>query len=70
MPHSGEDFGALSIAIFLTQKLHVSVLRRAKQSGVEYIASPGGSTNDEGVIQACDEHGITLVHTGLRLFHH
>jgi len=43
---------------------------RAKQSGVDYIASPGGSTNDEGVVQACDEHGITLVHTGLRLFHH
>ncbi|XP_022646889.1 bifunctional purine biosynthesis protein PURH-like isoform X2 [Varroa jacobsoni] len=43
---------------------------RAKQSGVDYIASPGGSTNDDGVIQACNEHNITLIHTGLRLFHH
>ncbi|RWS14585.1 bifunctional purine biosynthesis protein PURH-like protein [Dinothrombium tinctorium] len=43
---------------------------RAKQSGVRYIASPGGSTNDKVVIDACDEHKITLVHTNLRLFHH
>jgi len=43
---------------------------RAKESGVSYIASPGGSTNDEVVFQACNEHGITLIHTNLRLFHH
>jgi AICAR transformylase/IMP cyclohydrolase PurH len=40
------------------------------QSGVQYIASPAGSTNDEDVIRACNDHGITLVHTALRLFHH
>ncbi|XP_034155833.2 bifunctional purine biosynthesis protein PURH [Pangasianodon hypophthalmus] len=43
---------------------------RAKQSGVEYIAAPSGSTADEVVINACNELGITLVHTNLRLFHH
>ncbi|XP_017490808.1 PREDICTED: bifunctional purine biosynthesis protein PURH-like isoform X2 [Rhagoletis zephyria] len=43
---------------------------RAFQSGVEYIASPGGSTNDQSVIDACKEHNISLIHTGLRLFHH
>ncbi|XP_062302665.1 bifunctional purine biosynthesis protein PURH [Osmerus eperlanus] len=43
---------------------------RAKQSGVEYIAAPSGSTADEVVINACNEQGITLVHTNLRLFHH
>uniref|UniRef100_A0A8C8GAN7 Bifunctional purine biosynthesis protein ATIC n=1 Tax=Oncorhynchus tshawytscha TaxID=74940 RepID=A0A8C8GAN7_ONCTS len=43
---------------------------RAKQSGVEYIAAPAGSTADEVVINACNEQGITLVHTNLRLFHH
>lgn len=42
----------------------------AKQYGVKYIASPGGSNNDESVIEACNQYGITLVHTGLRLFHH
>lgn len=40
------------------------------QSGVEYIAAPAGSAADEVVINACNEQGITLVHTNLRLFHH
>lgn len=43
---------------------------RARQSGVQYIISPGGSTNDEAVIEACNEYGITLFHSKLRLFHH
>ncbi|KAI7811349.1 bifunctional purine biosynthesis protein PURH [Triplophysa rosa] len=43
---------------------------RAKQSGVEYIAAPSGSTADGIVINACNELGITLVHTNIRLFHH
>lgn len=43
---------------------------RAALSGVKYIGSPAGSTNDDAVIQACDEHRILLAHTSLRLFHH
>lgn len=43
---------------------------RAKRSGVEYIAAPAGSTADEVVINACNELGITLAHTNVRLFHH
>lgn len=43
---------------------------RANKSGVKYICSPGGSTNDDVVIEACEKYGITLIHTGLRLFHH
>ncbi|XP_053684574.1 bifunctional purine biosynthesis protein ATIC-like [Sabethes cyaneus] len=43
---------------------------RARLSGVSFIASPSGSTNDAGVIDACNEHGIVMVHTNLRLFHH
>ncbi|XP_035697623.1 bifunctional purine biosynthesis protein ATIC-like [Branchiostoma floridae] len=43
---------------------------RGHQSGVEYIASPVGSVQDQIVIEACDEHYITMVHTNLRLFHH
>lgn len=43
---------------------------RARLSGVRYIASPAGSTNDEAVITACNEHTITLAHTNIRLFHH
>ncbi|KAK3864735.1 hypothetical protein Pcinc_029595 [Petrolisthes cinctipes] len=43
---------------------------RAKQSGVEYIVSPAGSTNDSQVIEASNQHNILLVHSNLRLFHH
>uniref|UniRef100_A0A1W7R9Y1 Bifunctional purine biosynthesis protein ATIC n=1 Tax=Hadrurus spadix TaxID=141984 RepID=A0A1W7R9Y1_9SCOR len=43
---------------------------RAYQSGVQYIISPGGSTNDDKVIEACNEYGIVMFHSKLRLFHH
>ncbi|KAH7640818.1 bifunctional purine biosynthesis protein ATIC [Dermatophagoides farinae] len=43
---------------------------RARQSGVKYIASPGGSVGDKSVIEACKEHNLTLIHTNTRLFHH
>lgn len=43
---------------------------RAKLSGVSFIGSPSGSTNDAGVIDACNELNIVLAHTTLRLFHH
>ena len=42
----------------------------AARHGVRFIAQPGGSTRDEDIVTACNEHGIALVHTGLRLFHH
>lgn len=42
----------------------------AARHGVSYIAQPGGSTRDAAVADACLEHGIAMVHTGLRLFHH
>ena len=44
-------------------------IERAHRSGVRYIAQPGGSVRDE-VIKACDEHGIVMAFTGIRLFHH
>jgi len=43
---------------------------RAHQSGVSYIAQPGGSLRDEDVTAKCDELGIVMAHTGLRLFSH
>ncbi|KAG1650902.1 Bifunctional purine biosynthesis protein PURH [Nymphon striatum] len=43
---------------------------RATQSGVEYVVSPAGSTQDQCVIDACNEYEITMIHTNLRLFHH
>ena len=43
---------------------------RAARSGVSYVAEPGGSSRDEDIISAADEHGMTLVFTHSRLFHH
>jgi phosphoribosylaminoimidazolecarboxamide formyltransferase / IMP cyclohydrolase len=43
---------------------------RATKSGVKYVLQPGGSNRDEDVIAACDEYGMTMVFSGLRLFHH
>lgn len=43
---------------------------RAAHSGVKYVAQPGGSLRDDEIIRACDEYGITMVFSGVRLFHH
>lgn len=45
-------------------------IERAVKSGVKYIAQPGGSVRDEEVIKCCDEHGIAMAMTRIRLFHH
>ena len=42
----------------------------AAKGGVAVIAQPGGSIRDQDVIDACDEHGIAMAFTGLRLFRH
>jgi len=38
--------------------------------GVVSIAQPGGSIRDKEVIDAVDEHGMSMVFTGVRLFKH
>ena len=45
-------------------------IERAKKSGVSYIAEPGGSVRDDLVIAKCDEYGMAMAFTGMRLFHH
>ncbi len=45
-------------------------IERAAKSGVSYIAEPGGSVRDDLVIKACDERGMVMSFTGMRLFHH
>ena len=42
----------------------------AAKGGVRVIAQPGGSIRDQEAIDACNEHGITMVFTGMRLFRH
>jgi len=43
---------------------------RAQQSGVAYIVQPGGSVRDDIVIDACNEYGMVMAMSGIRLFHH
>ena len=43
---------------------------RAHESGVSYVAQPGGSVRDAEVIARCDAYGMVMALTGLRLFHH
>ncbi|MGI6029258.1 MAG: phosphoribosylaminoimidazolecarboxamide formyltransferase [Candidatus Heteroscillospira sp.] len=45
-------------------------IERAKKGGVSYIAEPGGSIRDDLVIAKCDEYGMAMAFTGMRLFHH
>ena len=45
-------------------------IERAHRSGVTAIAQPGGSIRDDLVIEKCNEYGIAMAFTGMRLFHH
>ena len=39
-------------------------------SGIKVVLQPGGSVRDNEVIEACNEHGISMVFTGQRCFKH
>ena len=45
-------------------------VERARKSGVQYIAEPGGSIRDDNVIETADKYGMVMAFTGMRLFHH
>lgn len=45
-------------------------VERARKSGVDYIAEPGGSIRDDNVIETANKYGIAMAFTGMRLFHH
>lgn len=42
----------------------------AFKKGIKAIIQPGGSIRDEESIKACNEHGISMVFTGIRHFKH
>ena len=42
----------------------------AAKAGVKAIVQPGGSIRDDEVIEACDEHGISMIFVGVRHFKH
>ncbi len=43
---------------------------RIEDTGIKAVIQPGGSIRDEEVIDACNEHGIAMVFTGMRCFKH
>ena len=45
-------------------------IERAKRSGVQYVAQPGGSIRDDNVIETCNKYNMIMSFTGIRLFHH
>ncbi len=45
-------------------------VERARKSGVQYIAQPGGSIRDDHVIDTANKYDIVMAFTGMRLFHH
>ena len=42
----------------------------ADEMGIISVVQPGGSIRDGEVITAADEHGMTMLFTGTRLFRH
>ena len=45
-------------------------VERARKSGVQYIAQPGGSIRDQQVIDTANKYDMVMAFTGIRLFHH
>ena len=45
-------------------------LDTASEAGIRSVIQPGGSKRDDEVIAAADEHGMTMVFTGIRHFRH
>lgn len=45
-------------------------IERAAKAGIAAVIQPGGSRRDNEVIEACNQHGISMVFTGRRHFKH
>ncbi len=45
-------------------------IEAAAEAGIEAVVQPGGSVNDDDVIEAADDHDMAMVFTGQRCFRH
>lgn len=45
-------------------------IEEAASAGIEAVVQPGGSVNDDDVIEAADEHDMAMAFTGHRCFRH
>lgn len=52
---------------FFPQKDNIEL---AHKFGIKFIATPMGSVRDNEIIETANKYGITIINTGLRLFHH
>ena len=64
---AGMDGAVLASDGFFPHRDSIDVARRC---GVRYVVQPGGSLRDDDLVRACDERGLVMVMTGMRLFHH
>lgn len=68
-----EDFLKTSTGVSLSSDAFFPFrdsIDHASKLGVSYVVQPGGSVQDAQVTEACDEYGMTMAFTGVRLFHH
>jgi len=61
------DAGSMSSDAFFP---FPDAVEAAAQAGIKSIIQPGGSKGDKEVIEKCDELGIAMVFSGVRLFKH
>ncbi|MFB6123883.1 MAG: bifunctional phosphoribosylaminoimidazolecarboxamide formyltransferase/IMP cyclohydrolase [Haloferacaceae archaeon] len=45
-------------------------IEEAAAAGIEAVVQPGGSVNDEDVVEAANDHGMAMAFTGRRCFRH
>ena len=43
---------------------------RAYKSGVKFVLQPGGAIRDEDIVEVCNQCGMVMACTKIRLFHH
>ncbi|MDX8388025.1 MAG: bifunctional phosphoribosylaminoimidazolecarboxamide formyltransferase/IMP cyclohydrolase [Ghiorsea sp.] len=67
--HGGEAIKGSAVAsdAFFPFRDGVDALADA---GATAVIQPGGSIRDEEVVKAADEHGLTMIYTGIRHFRH
>lgn len=67
--HGGESIKGSAVAsdAFFPFRDGVDALAEA---GATAVIQPGGSIRDEEVVKAADEHGLTMIYTGIRHFRH
>ncbi|RRD39021.1 bifunctional phosphoribosylaminoimidazolecarboxamide formyltransferase/IMP cyclohydrolase PurH [Leptotrichia sp. OH3620_COT-345] len=72
LKHSIEKLGTLEGAILASDAFFPfrDCVDEAAKYGIKAIIQPGGSLRDSESIEACNEHGISMIFTGIRHFKH